>query len=229
MCAIRIMNVMGSTGKKMNSGNQNVKKRSGVLSRPYFHMSKTLILVWLAAVVVGCQNPEAYRREADQVALDIIHQKQYIALKQIKPFSIERPSNTLRRRLLIDQNLPHADVEALGTDALRPVDHWPEEDYPKHTVSPNVDIFPSQGKPLVISLPQALQVAARNNTDYQTQKEFIFRNALDLDLEHAAFRNTFLVAWNLCWAPIKVAPERLAVPGPAVQPAGTKSYPVVLN
>jgi len=159
---------------------------------PIFHASNMLVLVGLLAALAGCQSPEAYRREADRVALEIIHEKQISALKRTEPFSIERPSDRLRRRLIADQNLPHAGVESLGPDKLRRVDHWPEDDYPAPTVGSAFDIFYTDAKPLALTLSQALQVAARNNSDYQTRKEAIFKTALDLDLEREAFRNTFL-------------------------------------
>ena len=159
---------------------------------PIFHTSKMLVLVGLMAALAGCQSPEAYRLEADRVALDIIHEKQSIALNRTEPFSIERPSDRLRRRLIADQNLPHAGVESLGPDKLHPVDHWPEDDYPAPTLGPTLDVFLANAEPLALTLSQALQVAARNNADYQTRKEAIFETALDLDLEREAFRNTFL-------------------------------------
>ena len=40
-----------------------------------------------------------------------------------------------------------------------------------------------------MSLTDALGVAARNNRDYQAQKETVFQTALDLDLEANQFRN----------------------------------------
>jgi len=156
------------------------------------HASKMLLLLWLIVALAGCQSPKAYRREADQIALDIIHEKQLIALNKTEPFSIERPSDTLRRRLLVDQNLPYAGVESLGSDKLHPVDHWPDDDYLSPTVSSSFDILIAGAKPLVLSLFQALQVAARNNAVYQTQIEAVFQSALDLDLERETFRNTFL-------------------------------------
>ena len=44
---------------------------------------------------------------------------------------------------------------------------------------------------LSLSLKDALQVAARNSRAYQTRKETVFRDALDLDLEQDAFRATW--------------------------------------
>ena len=45
--------------------------------------------------------------------------------------------------------------------------------------------------PTVLTLLEALQVAAQNSRDYQSRKEDVYRAALDLDLEDDEFRNTF--------------------------------------
>lgn len=146
-----------------------------------------LLAVVSAVAVLGCQGPAAYRSEADRKASDIISEKQQEALGRTEPFSIERPSDTLRRRLLTDQNLPYAGAAALGTDQLTEIEHWPEPNR-----NPSTERVLSGSDPIVLSLAQALQVAARNNREYQNQKEAVFRSALALDLERNAFRNTFL-------------------------------------
>lgn len=155
------------------------------LTRRVFYVAALLIA--LTGGIAGCRSPEEYRREADRVARDIILEKQQAALGRTEPFQIERPSDILRRKLLINQNLPHAGPESLGSDKLPRIDHWPERD--SSGAVPGLSIEPDQ--PVNLSLMAALQVAARNSPEYQTQKESIFRAALDLDLERFAFRNTF--------------------------------------
>jgi outer membrane protein TolC len=147
------------------------------------------LLLALAGGIAGCRSPEEYRREADRVARDIIREKQQAALGRTEPFQIERPSDILRRKLLIDQDLPHAGPESLGSDKLPRIDHWPERDTPGAVPGAGLSVEP--GKPVNLSLVQALQVAARNSPEYQAQKELVFRSALDLDLERFAFRHTF--------------------------------------
>lgn len=151
-----------------------------------------LVAVWAAAVLSGCQSPAAYRKASDKTALKIVHEKQSEALGHTEPFSIEKPSDTLRRKLLSSRNLPHAGPAAVGSDRLPKSAHWPEtEPLSTHqSTHPNGDL-PGDG-PLCLSLGQALQVAAKNNGDYQEQKENIFRAALALDLERDVFHNTFL-------------------------------------
>ena len=149
-------------------------------------------LVLLVLVQAGCRSPSEYRTEADRVASDIITEKQKEALGRTEPFDIERPSDILRRRLLEGQNLAYAGQASLGTDQLKPIKHWPEEDYPRVVSSdddPNIRV--DSNEPIKLSLMQALQVGARNSPAYQFRKENVFQAALDLDLERNEFRNIF--------------------------------------
>jgi outer membrane protein TolC len=152
------------------------------------------ILCMLFFGVLGC-SPTKYRQKADSVAMDFIHQSQLEAIGQTEPFSIELPSNTLRRRLLLDQNLPFSGASSLGVDELSFIKHWPEKDYPVSTVEYEPSTPPWEGdKALKLSLVDSLQVASANNRQYQTSKEDIFQAALILDLESNEFRNTFFGA-----------------------------------
>ena len=155
-------------------------------------MKFSVRLVGLSTVAVcclqGCQ-PEYYRKEADKTAYGIVDRAQKQALGQTEPFTVEAPGDRLRKKLLLDQNLPYAGPASLGTDYLKPVPYWPEKDYPaKPLDQPTVPPW-QKDRPLVLSLADALRVAARNNRDYQTQKESVFRSALALDLEANQFRN----------------------------------------
>jgi outer membrane protein TolC len=132
---------------------------------------------------IGCKTTSRYRLDADRVAETIIEKKREELLHETGDFSIERPSDILRRRLFIAQNLPHYGEVSLGMDAMGPIPHWPEKDYPKpETASENV-VSVELGKPFQLSLIEALRVAAQNSPDYQMRKEDVFRKALDLDLE----------------------------------------------
>lgn len=142
-------------------------------------------------VQVGCQSPTEYRLEADKVASEII-QKKMQAIGRTEQFSIERSSDILRRRLLTEQNLSIAGPSSLGVDQLEPIEHWPEADYPKpEPLLDPIAMLEEPNNPLQLSLMQALQVGARNSFEYQTRKEDIFKEALDLDLERNDFRNIF--------------------------------------
>jgi outer membrane protein TolC len=138
----------------------------------------------------GC-TPSDYRSKADKAAADIIQEKQKQSLGRIEQFSVERPSDILRRRLLAGQNLPYSSDASLGTDKLQPIQHWPESGYPRAVSSLDVNIPVEPNKPVKLSLIDVLQVGARNSSEYQSQKETVFQKALSLDLERNKFRNIF--------------------------------------
>lgn len=157
-------------------------------------MTGNMIRLWafvLAIVgVAGC-TPAHYRQRIDKAAYKIIEQKQKEALGHTEAFTVESPADTLRRRLLLDQHLPISHPASLGTRSLEPIAHWPE----KHdVVSDQPDNGPrpdANDQVLTITLIQALQIAARNSREYQSAKEDVFRNALDLDLESNTYRTLF--------------------------------------
>ncbi|KPJ56676.1 MAG: hypothetical protein AMS16_01980 [Planctomycetes bacterium DG_58] len=141
---------------------------------------------------VGCRQPASYRVEADRVATEIIRNKQKQALGKSEPFTIEPPANALRRRLLLGQRLPYAGNASLGTGSLPRPEHWPEKEYPPLREGATASAAPAaDNETLKLTLMDALQVAAANSRDYQSQKEDVFRAALDLDLESDEFRSTF--------------------------------------
>ena len=151
-----------------------------------------LLLVSLILVPLGCRSPVEHRSEADKAAAEIITAKQKEALGETEPFSIERPSDILRRRLLEQQNLALSSEASLGTDRLKPVEHWPDPDYLQAKSSgSSEDLLIEPNKPVKLSLVQALQVGARNSLEYQSRKEDVFRAALALDLTRHNFENVF--------------------------------------
>lgn len=142
-------------------------------------------------ILSGCRSPAEYREKADKAAYDIIEQKQQEALGKTDPIVIERPSDILRRRLIEAQALPVSGEASLGTDALTQIPYWPDGSYPPQVSSLDANIPIEPNRPVRISLIDALQIAARNSSDYQSNKENVFRTALSLDLERNAFRTTF--------------------------------------
>ncbi len=145
----------------------------------------------LVLAISGCQKPAQYREEADEVAFDIIEETQQQTLGRAEPFSIERPADILRRRLLTDQNLTIMSEASLGTDTLSQIEHWPEPDYPKAAAKSDPNIVAGTEETVKINMLDALQIGAQNSFDYQTSKENVFRKALALDLERNDFRNIF--------------------------------------
>ena len=169
-----------------------IKNSNVTIGYPSKLLLMTSLIICLVFVQAGCRTPSQHRQEADKVASDIITEKQEEALGKTEPFSIERPSDILRRRLMTEQQLLYSSEASLGTDQLGRIEHWPKDEYPQAGSSPDVNIPIDPNKPLRISLVDALQIGARNSGEYQTRKENVFREALDLDLERDAFRNTFI-------------------------------------
>lgn len=147
------------------------------------------VLLGVAAAMVGCKSPQQYRQKADKVGSKIISDKQAEALGRAEPFTIERPSDILRRRLLEGQDLPRSSQASLGTDALEPIEHWPDASYPPKSSSTGPDVAVEPNRPVKLSLLDALQVGAHNSFEYQSRKEEVFRTALSLDLTRNDFRN----------------------------------------
>ncbi len=172
---------------------QEIRKNShGRRTRRGMCYLLVLLLFSFILVHLGCKSPLEYRSEADKVAADIITAKQKEALGEIEPFSIERPRDILRRRLLKQQDLTVSSEASLGIDQLKPVEHWPDPNYLQAESSGNTEDLPIEpNKPVKLSLLQALQVGARNSLEYQSRKEDVFRAALALDLTRNDFRNIF--------------------------------------
>ena len=160
------------------------------------HMCNRLILVGslgvaLATWIFGCRASD-YRRDADRVSYDIVQQKQTEALGRTEPFSIESPAATLRRRLLLDQQLPYSADASLGAKDVQPIKQWPDPDYVEKTDATDefIDSLAAQ-ESLLLSLTDALRIAAHESREYQAQKESVFQTALRLDLERDSFRRTW--------------------------------------
>lgn len=159
-----------------------------------------VLLAGVAAVgVAGCM-PELYRKHADHVAYRSISQKQAEALGRTEPFTIETPAETLRRRLLLDQQLPYSAGASLSTRDIEPIKQWPDKNYLKPPAGSDalVEAFATT-QPVTLTLTDALQIAAHESREYQTEKEAVFRAALQLDLESDAFRRTWSGTLRNLW------------------------------
>src|SRR5690606_39718910 len=69
--------------------------------------------------LVGCKNVTTEREKIDATAYGIIRDKQEKELGKVEPFSIERPSDLLRRRRIEEQGLPITSLASLGSDRLK--------------------------------------------------------------------------------------------------------------
>lgn len=149
-----------------------------------------IFCVWIG--LSGCQSPKGHREDVDKAVSGIITDKQQEAIGKTYDFSIERPSDILRRRLLVGQDLPYSGPASLGTEELNPLKNSPEKDYPLAVETGDYVVNADPNQSVTVTLLEALQIGARNSFSYQTRKEGVFRSALDLELERDVFRNTFL-------------------------------------
>ncbi len=149
-------------------------------------------LLAAALLAAGCDSAY-WRKSEDRAADEIIREKQKIALGRNEPFSIEPAADTLRRRLLEGQRLPVSGPASFGSDRVVKLPHWPEKKMPSFVLGADSGIVvpAADNEAVRLTLEQALMVAARNNRDYQTNKENVFQAALALDLQRDAFRNIF--------------------------------------
>ncbi|OGV68776.1 MAG: hypothetical protein A2283_22695 [Lentisphaerae bacterium RIFOXYA12_FULL_48_11] len=133
------------------------------------NVSRLPVISFILAILLlpGCRSTKWHVKKADKEAGSIITQYQQEALGKTGKFTIERPSDSLRKRLMIEQDLP-----GYGNVA-------------------SSNKMSGAGKPLQIKLLDALQIGARHNRNYQSRKEDVFRTALDLDLSRAEFRNSY--------------------------------------
>ena len=155
-------------------------------------LARLLAVGGSALILAGCRSPTSYRTEADNVAGEILDESWRSATgRDADGFTIEPASDSLRRRLLIDQHLPVAETASGGSGDDQKIEQWPDDGYfEDRRVDPEIVDTTIREVP-VITLVEALQVAASNSRSYQSQKETVFQTALRLDLERDAFRNTW--------------------------------------
>jgi outer membrane protein TolC len=146
----------------------------------------------VAAVVTlgaGCRSPARWRGQADAVAGKIITATQQDVLGRTEAISVDSPADTLRRRLLLGQNLPHSGPASLALRDLQDNEYWTRA---RHLppAGPGETRWAGEAV-LKPSLVEVLQIAARNSREFQAAKDRVFRAALALDLERKEFRTTF--------------------------------------
>ncbi|HMP74901.1 MAG TPA: TolC family protein [Kiritimatiellia bacterium] len=120
----------------------------------------------LGLLSAGCRTPADHRRLADENAARVIQSAREDLQGAGAPvLVVERPADTLRRRLLIDQeSTPGAEPPA----------------------SPAANSAAER-----LTLVQALAAGAQNNNEYQARKEAVFRAALRLNVAEEGFANSW--------------------------------------
>lgn len=134
--------------------------------------SKVLAFALLCFVIAGCMTPEKAIREADEIGNGIVEEFTRDVTGRTNDFSIVRPSDRLRNRLLLEQNLDPEFARSLRS-------------------SLSTNDLPPLPDPLVISLPDAMVIAAANDDAFQAEKETLFSRALSLDSSRQEFETTF--------------------------------------
>ena len=147
----------------------------------------------IVSIVPGCKSPADYRTEADDVATRILDEAWPQVIGHEETFTILPSEQTLRRRLLLEQQLPTSAPASAGSgDDLR-IKQWPDDVYDESRSEGfklNQDRS-QESQPITLSMNEALQVAAYNSRNYQSQKESVYQTALRLDLQRDAFRTTW--------------------------------------
>lgn len=158
--------------------------------RPGRLTASLCILLAGALASTGCTSRQN-REAVDRRTAAILSQKQIQALGEAGEFTILPPEETLRHRLLAEQNLAYYSPASLGSAFLEPPKGTPEATPPRTAESLKPADASALPDPFTISLNDALQIAAANSRAYQTRKETVFRTALRLDLEREEFRVSF--------------------------------------
>ena len=138
-------------------------------------MRKFLIIYLLSPIVciiTGCMSPERAVRETRETGCEIAGEYIQKVTGRTNEFSIIRPADRLRNRLLVEQGLKPELAAALSAQTGT-VERAPLPD------------------PLVLSLTDAIVAGAANDEKYQSEKESVFSAALGLDSQRHAFENTF--------------------------------------
>lgn len=147
-----------------------------------------LALACTASLFMGC-TARQHRLRADRAAYRLVGAAQREVFGQTTDFTIEQAAETLRRRIMIEQGLPHATAASLGSGDLEPPKNWPGDDYLERAEAEPEARAPED---LKLTMVDALQVAALNSREFQTEKERVFRAALELELQRDAFRTSLI-------------------------------------
>ncbi len=132
---------------------------------------------FLFCALCGCLSPERAVREARETGSSIAGEYIEKVTGRDGEFTISRPADRLRNRLLAEQGLKPALAAALAVSTGE-VARAPLPD------------------PLILSLADALRAGAANSEEFQREKESVFEAALALDMQRHAFENTFAGAFG---------------------------------
>jgi outer membrane protein TolC len=151
-------------------------------------------------VLAGCRSPRGQIELADRTAYATIAATRQAALGKADDFTVASPAEALRERLMETQQLSFQNPASLSSRHAERVRHWPEGVLEAGDAGPPAaSAAATNGQPVVLSLVDALQVAARNSRDYQDRKESMFREALTLDLRQYDFSTQWSSSEEVEW------------------------------
>lgn len=159
------------------------------MQRQKIYFGIRLLLFSLLFLLFSCRSTSEWREQADARAAELLQSSQRIINGRTEPIRVETPAESLRRRLLLDQDLPHQNAASLSVRDLPDTERWQGKEHLLPDQSP-APAWNSK-ETLQFSIVQSLQVAAANSREFQTQKDRLFSAALAVDLEAQDFRNTF--------------------------------------
>ena len=146
----------------------------------------------LVLALAGCKSAQDYRKEADETSRAYLSACQEAVTGKAETFEIETPADTLRRRLMLDQNLLANDPASFGIRDIPTNRYWRAGDrLLPGGEDPSIAVWRGGTNALEIGLLDAVRIAAFNSRDYKSRKEALYRTALGMDLEDDAFRNIF--------------------------------------
>lgn len=142
----------------------------------------------VVCLLIGCSTQQ-HRESVDRAAYETIKQYQEANFGESEPFTIEKPSIELRQRIMQSQPIQYSHPASISVHHIEPIEHWPSDGY----ISPATvsETLTAATSPISLNLVDALQLAAKNNREYQSQKEQVFQEALNLDLQEEEFRTSF--------------------------------------
>ena len=148
---------------------------------------------WLPILAVcACRSAQDYRQEADAVERVYLSAVQQKAIGRTEEISIETAADTLRRRLMLDQNLLANDPASFGIRDLPTNCYWNASDrLLPGGEDPSIAIWRGGTNILEIGLVDAVRIAAFNSMEYKAKKEALYQTALAMDLADDEFRTIF--------------------------------------
>lgn len=130
------------------------------------------VMVWCLLVPVACMTPDKAVKESNETGTRLATELWQQQTGCTNVFDVHRPSDALTLRIALL-------ASARGEQNV------------VFPVLPHADNFAASNGTLVLSLPDVMCVAARNDRSYQKLKESIFSAALDLDYQQYQFETTF--------------------------------------